>query len=328
MSTNTQIEWADKTWSPVVGCTQISPGCAHCYALVAHNRRHKAYLAGKMQSMPQYAKPFSVVQTIEDRLDAPLSWRKPQHVFVNSQSDLFHEDIGESFIASVFAVMALADRHTFKVLTKRPKRMRAMLNDDTFRDLILDEVQQFWDRSRWVRDRDARYEPESIESYGDFCSWLDRENWPLRNLWLGVSVENQRWADERIPLLLQTPAAVRFLSCEPLLGPVDVTPYVTTFDGVLCCPKCGFRTNRFSRCPNDNATLGPDVSIDWVITGMESGKGARPAEHAWVRSLRDQVVGAGKKFMWKQDATPNGRKISLPVLDGRQWTEMPELAHA
>jgi len=305
MSTNTQIEWATKTWGPVIGCTQVSPGCAHCYALVMHNRRHKAYLAGKLQNMPQYARPFSEVQLLDDRLLDPLSWSKPQLVFVNSQSDLFHDDIPDEYIARVFAVTAVARRHTFQVLTKRPARMRALLNDPDFAVAMVKRIQEL------------QHSPD--------VSWLE---WPLSNVWLGVSAENQRWADERIPLLLQTPAAVRFLSCEPLLGPLDIRPYLTTLAGVLCCPRCGFRTNRFSLCPNDGAELVRDISVDWVIAGAELGTGARPMEIDWVRSLRDQCDSAGVSFMFKQDATPNGRKISLPVLDGRQWTEMPELAHA
>jgi protein gp37 len=252
-----------------------------------HDRRHKAYTDGKLQNMPQYRHPFSVVQLLEDRIEEPLSWRKPQHVFVNSQSDLFHEDIGESFIASVFAVMALAGRHTFKVLTKRPKRMRAMLNDPDFAVEICKEI------------RELQRSPD--------IAWL---RWPLPNVWLGVSVENQRWASERIPLLLDTPAAVRFLSCEPLLGPVYIPEYLSN-------PLW------------DDIPSWRQPTIDWIIAGAESGTGARPMQLAWVESLRDQCVASGKtKFMFKQDATPNGRKISLPVLDGRQWAEMPELAPA
>jgi len=304
VSTKTGIEWTDATWNPVVGCDRVSPGCAHCYAKALHDQRYRAHARGKQVAV-QYHVPFETVQLKPERLGYPLSWRQPRRIFVNSVSDLFHDAVPDEFIAQVFAVMALADRHTFQVLTKRPARMQSLLNDP---DFAVDMVKQI---QLTQRSPDVR--------------WL---TWPLPNVWLGTSVENQRWADERIPLLLRTPAAVRFLSCEPLLGPLDIRPYVTTFDSVLCCPRCGFRTNRFSRCPNDDAVLGPDISIDWVIAGAESGTGARPMDHAWVRSLRDQCESGGVKFMWKQDATPNGRKISLPVLDGRQWTEMPELARA
>ena len=286
MSTNTQIEWADKTWSPVVGCTQITPGCAHCYAKTAHDRRHKAYRAGKLQSMPQYAKPFGEVQLLDDRLLQPLSWSKPAKVFVNSQSDLFHDDIPDAFIARVWATMVLAPRHTFQILTKRPARMRELLSSGKrFYHMVLDAANVPRSRQSWLCEI-----PISSPTLS-----------PASNIWLGVSVENQRWADERIPLLMSTPAAKRFLSCEPLLGPVD-----------LC----------------NGEHIGHLASIDWIIAGAESGHGARPMDHAWVRQLRDQCVAAGAAFMWKQDGTPNGRKISLPVLDGRQWAEMPELAHA
>jgi protein gp37 len=285
MSAKTGIEWTDATWNPVVGCERVSPGCAHCYAKALHDQRHTAHLAGK-QVAPQYAEPFEVVQLMPERLTYPLSWREPRRVFVNSVSDLFHESVPDEYIAKVFAVMALADRHTFQVLTKRPTRMRQLLNDPDFAVEMVKRI------------RDGQQSPD--------VAWL---RWPLPNVWLGVSVENQRWANERIPLLLDTPSAKRFLSCEPLLGPVYIAEYL----------------------PNplwDNLPSWQSPVIDWIIAGAESGRGARPMERAWVESLRDQCVESGKtKFMFKQDAMPNGRKISLPVLDGRQWAEMPELSH-
>jgi protein gp37 len=209
--------------------------------------------------------------------------------------------------------MAIARRHTFKILTKRPARMLTYLRDAECASRVLDmaglEVMDMTD------PLDRRR--------GDLRATFDDETWPLPNVWLGVSVENQRWADERIPLLVKTPAAVRFLSCEPLLGPLTLAGL-----GSQDCARCdgwaeGINDTGGNLCYACDGT-GETNGIDWVIAGAESGKGARPMEHDWVRSLRDQCVASGKQFMWKQDATLNGRKISLPVLDGRTWTDMPD----
>lgn len=300
MSRETGIEWCTATWNPVVGCDRVSPGCAHCYAKALHDQRNRAYIEGKQVAV-QYHKPFEVVQLKPERLVYPLSWRKSERIFVNSVSDLFHDDVPERFIATVFAVMALADRHTFQVLTKRPTRMHRLLNDQEFVAIILDEAEQFWERSRF-----ARGDLRGLDSLEDWNLWMLEENWPIANVWLGVSVENQRWANKRIPLLLDTPASRRFLSCEPLLGPVYIPEYL----------------------PNplwNDLPSWQSPTIDWIIAGAESGDGARPMDEAWVRQLRNQCKVGKIPFMYKQSATPNGRKLSLPMLDGRQWTEMPEL---
>jgi len=256
MADHSQIEWTDATWNPLVGCDQISPGCAHCYAKEQHDRRHKAYIAGK--AMPvQYAQPFEVVQVRPDRLDQPLHWRKPRRVFVNSLSDLFHDDVPDDFVKSVFTVMAIAKRHTFQVLTKRPERMRRLVSS-----WRADDMYDYW----YSFDDGAR----------------EVEAWPLPNVWLGVSVENQRFVDERIPLLLQTPAAVRFISAEPLLGPIDLS-----FVG---------------------QARVEDPDLDWVIVGGESGPHARPFDLAWARSIVEQCKAAGVPVFMKQlGARPTGR---------------------
>jgi len=263
MSGLSSIEWTDKTWNPTTGCTRVSPGCKNCYAFQLHDMRHAAHIAGKKVA-PQYAKPFKELQLFDDRLTDPLGWRKPCRVFVNSMSDLFHKDVPDEFIDRVFAVMALAPQHTFQVLTKRPERMAAYLND--YRDSKLGKM----------RFKDM---PDG----GVLIA-------PLPNVWLGTSVENQAAADERIPHLLKTPAAVRFLSCEPLLGPVDLEKY-------LRCPSC----KSFYR------TQGPSLgcwdchsAIDWCIVGGESGPGARPCNVAWVRSIVEQCKAAGAPVFVKQ----------------------------
>jgi protein gp37 len=237
----TSIEWTDETWNPVVGCTKVSKGCQFCYAKTLHDKRHKASLAGK-DVAPQYAQAFESVQLMPERLDAPLHWRKPRRVFVNSVSDLFHEDVPDEFLQRVFLTMARAPRHTFQILTKRPERMR-----------------NFFMRRSLVETGTELYEAAA-------------GRWPLPNVWLGTSVENQEAADERIPELLQTPAAVRFLSCEPLLGPVNIVAAINRF----------YQDNPF------HDVFGEKNGIDWVIAGAESGPKARPCELQWIRSIVSQ----------------------------------------
>jgi len=278
MSDGSSIEWTDASWNAVVGCTKVSPGCDHCYAERITERFH-----GKGS--------FAVVQRSEEKLYLPLKWRKPRRVFVNSMSDLFHDDVPDSFIAGVFNVMWLAHQHTFQVLTKRHGRMRSLLSDPGFARRVLDAggVSPSWDPDRAVDG--SRISP----------SW-----WPLKNVWLGVSVENQQWADIRIPALLDTPAAVRWLSCEPLLGPVDLASWLV-----------------------DHGEPGRPwgISIGWVVVGGESGLASRPMNPDWARSLRDQCTAAEVPFFFKQwgGRTPkaNGR-----TLDERTWDEYPAVAHA
>jgi protein gp37 len=196
---------------------------------------------------------------LHDRLLEPLSWPKPQKVFVNSQSDLFHKDVPDWFIAEAFAVMALARRHTFQVLTKRHARMRSLLagaRNNGFWDLMV----------------------KALFARGISGGFV----WPLPNLWLGVSVEDQRWADIRIPALRATPAAVRWVSCEPLLGPIDLARHI-----------------RYEAEPGEGVLVRPTLS--WVVTGGETGPGARPAHPDWFRHLRDQCQAAGIAFFHKQN---------------------------
>jgi protein gp37 len=253
MSGASKIEWTDATWNPVTGCTKVSEGCDHCYAERITNR---------------FGGPgaFDTVVLHPDRLDAPLRWRKPRRVFVNSMSDLFHDDVPRGFIVEVFAVMAARQAHTFQVLTKRPGRMASLLRDH---DFPLDIARTVFDR----KTRDRLWEKDAPS------------DWPLPNVWLGTSVENQKWADVRVPKLLETPAAVRLLSCEPLLGPVDLGRRITR--GV---PWSALGGSHMADLPG----------VDWVIVGGESGPGARPMHPEWARSLRDQCVAAGVPFFFKQ----------------------------
>jgi len=259
MSDNSTIEWTDATWNPTTGCDKVSPGCDHCYAMTLA-KRLKGMGSAHYQTdgNPATSGPGFGIAMHPDALDKPLHWAKPKRIFVNSMSDLFHDGVTDEFIARVFAVMALAPQHTFQVLTKRHGRMRSLLNSDRFDELFADAL--------YTTEHPRGEEP--AEPVGSAPG-------PLPNVWLGVSVENQKWADIRIPALLDTPAAVRFLSCEPLLGPVDMRWRVGL--------------------PRYDAPR-----IHWVIAGGESGPGARPMHPDWARSLRDQCTAAGIPFHFKQ----------------------------
>lgn len=256
MGDGTKIEWTDATWNPITGCTLVSEGCRHCYAarlaatrLSSHpSRAGLARLNAKGE-----AKFTGEVRFNEQWLDQPLRWRRPRMIFVCAHGDLFHESVPDEWIDRVFAVMALASQHTFQCLTKRPERARAYLAAD-----------RCW---MWQ---------DPIFGGPLFDPTFPGSPLPLRNVWLGTSVENQAAADERIPHLLEAPAAIRFLSAEPLLGPIYL--HRTDFVG-------GFDT---------------PYRLDWVIVGGESGHGARPMHPDWARSLRDQCANAGLPFLFKQ----------------------------
>lgn len=303
---NTSIEWTDKTWGPVVGCTRKSPGCEHCYAeeLAARNVLMSAALGRRSVYLPvvdaQRRRWNRAIELLPDRLLQPLSFKPGTQVFVCSMSDLFHEGVPFDYIRQVWGVMASTPAVTYQVLTKRPERMV------------------------------------------EFLAWLEREglpvgvgahtlstearraadDGPLRNAWLGTSVEDQQRADERVPLLLDAPAAVRFLSVEPLLGELNIRPWLQA---------------KFPRGPgllNGRAYMrshGSNV-VDWVIVGGESGPGARPLDPAWVRSLRDQCAeevsgrDAGAAFFFKQWGGVRKGKAGR-VLDGRTHDAMPGVHH-
>jgi len=248
------IEWTDATWNPVTGCTRVSKGCDNCYIERTANFR----VNGRKFDKPGIGGTTGVLLHPE-RLDQPLRWRKPRRVFVNSLADLFHDDVPDEFIVEVFACMWWAPRHTFQVLTKRAGRMRSLV------PRIEEQLRE--------RERDL--------ALVDHPTPLA---WPLPNVWLGVSIEDQAAADLRIPTLLDTPAAVRFLSCEPLLGPVVLRPEWTA---VELMSFGGGRAELFPR-------------VNWVIAGGESGKDARPMHPDWARSLRDQCVFAEVPFHFKQ----------------------------
>lgn len=233
----TKIEWSDRVWNPVTGCTKVSPGCDHCYAENIARR----FAGGK-----SFPNGFDVTLR-HDKLDEPRRWRTPSRVFVNSMSDLFHDDVPSAFIAAVFDVMRETPQHTYQILTKRHARMRSLMR-----------------------------------------SAAPGEGWPLPNVWLGVSVEDQKRADLRIPALLNTRARVRFLSCEPLLGPVDLGN--VDWDGATGL----------------TVLEHPPNGIDWVIVGGESGVGARRMELEWAASLVRQCRAAAVPVFVKQLGSAHG----------------------
>lgn len=418
MST-TSIEWTDTTWNPTTGCDRVSPGCDHCYALTMA-KRLKGMGSAKYQrdGDPRTSGPGFGVTEHATALDAPLSWRKPRKVFVNSMSDLFHNEVSDEFIARVWQAMGGAPQHQYQILTKRPARMRSWTRRwysgeieepyaeapvpgfpgyvvttrgqilgkraDTRSGMRLEQGEQGHMRVRLHREgspragesvlvhravlhafsRAPRADEQALHLNGDATdnrwsnlrwgtqsdNWEDRiahgsgQSWSklteldveairargaagesaysiakdypvsdtqVRNVltrrqwstpihdrplapgerrvldcaWLGVSVEDQKRADLRIPALLDTPAAVRFLSCEPLLGPVDL--------GNVDCGGCALD----EPCVLDHGALS---GIGWVIAGGESGPGARPMHPAWARRLRDQCVAADVPFLFKQ----------------------------
>jgi len=275
MSDKSRIEWTDATWNPTTGCTKVSQGCKHCYAeRFAHRQGYD----------------FSKVELHPERLEMPLRWKRPRRIFVDSMSDLFHEEVGFDFIDRVMNIMVRCPQHVFMILTKRPMRMF-----------------QYWDQWRFFK--------REMVSLGE-------------NIWLGVSVEDQMTADKRIPWLLETPAAVRFVSYEPALEKIDIL------------------ADRIS------PTMRSENKIDWVICGGESGPGARPMHPDWARSIRDQCQAAGVPFFFKQwgewvsvdqahmvmrtgqsirfadmDSRilfKTGKKKAGRLLDGREWNEMPD----
>lgn len=327
----TKIDWADIVWNPVTGCTKVSEGCRNCYA-----ERMSKRLGGRC-GYPK-DEPFKVTLR-PDKLDEPFKWKKPQRIFVNSMSDLFHDDVPDEYIFKVLQTMANAqwiNGHKFIILTKRPERMKGIIM------VIKDDLEE-------------QAKPEKLPN--GMMRHQMTFSFPLQNIWLGVSVEDQSTANERIPLLLETPAAVRFISAEPLLGAINLTNL-----------DQGWRTNALTGEQSDMGRPWCDTrKLDWVIVGGESGPCARPMHPDWARSLRDQCEAVDVPFFFKQfgEWSPvgeikqtelsngirsglyryvdiNGRiashsmmsdclvqrvgkKIAGRELDGRTWDEVPEV---
>jgi len=271
MGQTTGISWTDATWNPIRGCSRVSEGCRHCYA-----EQVAARFAGPGQPYEGLAKKVGgearwtgKVVLVEEHLTDPLRRRKPRRIFVNSMSDLFHEKLTDRQIAQVWGVMRGARRHTFQVLTKRPQRMLDWLSRCANAE-----------KMGWVT-----HDGTPNVAYGGTGIIVgDEGSWPLPNVHLGVSVENQATADERIPLLLQTPAAVRWISAEPLLGPIVLPRRI----GITANGGEAFDTRR--------------TGLDWVVVGGESGPEHRPMNMAWLASIVAQCRASGIPVWVKQDS--------------------------
>jgi len=295
MGDKSAIEWTDSTWNPTVGCSVLTPGCTHCYAMRMAGRLEKmgqqryAGLTSPTKAGPVWTGKVRVAPM--DTLLQPLRWKRPRRIFVDSMSDLFHEEVHDGSIAYIFAVMALATQHQFQVLTKRGDHMQKFMRNESMQRLVWRLIQEIYDT-----DTDAAH---SLFGTGEYhgAKASGGAPWPLKNIWMGVSVEDQDRAF-RIDQLRETPAAKRFLSLEPLLGPITIDP----------------------------AALR---DMDWVIVGGESGPDARAMDADWARSLRDQCRDAGVPFFFKQWGEHNengwrvGKKRAGAMLDGGLWREMP-----
>lgn len=345
MADKSKIEWTDATWTPIrarrldtgkvgVHCERVSPACTNCYAATFNKRNLPSHGTGLDFIVPNREKVEIFID--EEMLMAPSRWKRPRKIFVCSQTDLFGEFVSDEQIAEVFLVMALCKDHVFQVLTKRPDRMHRWMTTPSDRCIFIKPKRKGAD---WIA-----------------TDTLNRFGWPLPNVWLGVTAENQEWADKRIPLLLQTPAARRFVSVEPMLGAVDLRRYMwpvhayweakyANYDECLAKGgSCGYS--------RQGLVSAYSVFLDQVICGGESGTGARPMQLKWARSLRDQCVNAGTAYFFKQFGAyapidnlvdplysralrgeiPSvdgmyrvGKKAAGRLLDGVEWSQFPKV---
>lgn len=291
MADKSKIEWTDATWNPITGCTVVDEGCRNCYA---------AHLITSWPAIGNHPSRKGLARKNADGvakwLDQPLRWKKPRRIFVFAHGDLFHESVPDEWIDQVFAAMALAPQHTFQVLTKRPDRMRAYLKKASLLDDQGFPAEDIRIRvTSWTQTPSWRQRHPGIAKTVPLRKFCQQVKWPLPHLWLGTSISDQASADLRIPELLATPAAIRFISAEPLLGPVNLTDLTR---------PAGMGTHHYSAldCDVDKADDQDfkGATIDWVIAGGESGPNARPMHPDWARSLRDQCAEAGVPFHFKQ----------------------------
>lgn len=294
-ATKTSISWTDKCWNPTRGCSLVSAGCTHCYAMRQAGRFSApgGPYEGLVRKTTQGFKWTGEVRLIEKDLEAPLRWKKPWKIFVNSMSDLFHESVPDTWIDRIFAVMALASHHTFQILTKRPGHMHAYFQSQWLQERVAVFAEEIISR---------RVDPHARRST-DLRATYDNEVWPLPNVWLGTSVENQATADERIPWLLKTPAAVRFISAEPLLEAIDLTWLGHDGVGALnaltgeCWIEQWWDTEGTKRTRHVEGHTG---KLNWCIIGGESGPKARPFNLRWGQHMIEQCQAAGVAVWMKQ----------------------------
>lgn len=308
MAEHSTIEWTDATWNPITGCSVVSPGCTNCYAMKLAGTRLKHHPSRAGLTRETKAGPVWTGETRlnEQWLDQPLRWKRPRMIFVCAHADLFADSVPDEWIDKVFAVMAMAPQHTFQVLTKRADRLKAYLTAGA------------------LEHRLAAAMLKSSPSSPETGRW---PRLPLPNVWLGVSAEDQARADHRVPKLLVTPAAVRFVSAEPLLGSIALWKWLHR----LC-----------DRCPpwETPCRIGCEhaTRLDWVIVGGESGAGARPMRPEWARSIRNECARARVPFFFKQwgSFAPDdpaathtamrhvGKKVAGRLLDGIEHDDLPD----
>ena len=294
-----KIEWTDATWNPLAGCSVTSPGCTNCYAMRTAGvrlRNHQKYAGTTKMVKGNPVWTGQIGQADDDVWTEPLRWRKPRRVFVNSMGDLFHPNVTDAQIDRAFAIMALCPQHVFQILTKQAKRMRD-----------------------WVKRRDLRFVLEAATGLG-FTTVDDLPAgvlvWPLANVHLGVSVEDQQRADERISVLLDTPAARRFISAEPLLGPLNLRAVEIADTGICMDAMTG-------HCGD---ALFTAAGLDWVIVGGESGPGSRVCDGQFVGRIVEQCLGAGVPVFVKQlgaRAVWGGKPLALKDRKGGDMAEWP-----
>lgn len=347
---DSKIEWCDKTWGPVVGCSHASKGCDHCWAerLVATRLRHLPEYAGLARMDDGVPRWSTCTRFLPERLIEPLRWRKARMVFVCDKGDLFHESVPDETIVKVFGVMAACPQHQFLVLTKRPKRMtelfRSRFGLESFEESVAREAERYgviWDE----RGSDHHlYRGVTAKDIKNRRRW----RWPLPNVWIGTSCEDQAMLNLRVPWLLQCPAALHWVSLEPLLGPIDMCAIsdgswydregATWYDALRGSAYYG----------NGDHGLGGGPTIRWAVAGGESGPGARPCHTEWLRSIGGQCEQAGVPYFVKQlgsesrwkaiwggePIAPQPRKLRSrkgsdmsewpPDLRVRQWPEMKQ----
>ena len=303
MADGSSIEWTDATWNPVTGCSVVSPGCTNCYAMRLAGTRLRHHPSRQGLTRDSKAGPVwtGEVRLNEDWLTQPLRWTRPRTIFVCAHGDLFHESVPDAWIDQVFAVMAAGPSHTFQVLTKRSSRMREFLSDP---DLPRRVARAWCSVGRNLPSGHSGWSKRCWNAAG--AAYTPRV-WPLPNVWLGVSAEDQRRADERVPDLLATPAAIRFVSAEPLLGAIDFSPFMWPVHGWWKGPHRSYAEAKAAgaECGLKRQALvwAGATFLDWIVVGGESGPGARPMHPEWARSIRDQCAAAGVAFHFKQWGT-------------------------
>lgn len=311
MAANSNIGWTESTWNPVKGCLRVSDGCIKCYAerLAARFSGPGAPFDGFVTGIGTSARWTGRVEVQHDALDQPIRWRKPRRIFCASMSDWMHERLDDTAVARILGHAVAAARlrgHTFQMLTKRAERQSRTMHSVPFWNTVNGVVHHLLEKHRTPEQRFAD------SNLGPLA--------PPRGIWIGVSAENQETADERIPYLLATPAATRFVSAEPLLGPINfrrIAPGSQEEGSYIDAPAGDFYM------PNTHGRVRTNARIDWIITGGESGAGARPTDPDWMRAIRDDCRETAAAFFCKQMGGADKARMP-PIPDDLKTQEWPD----